>query len=130
MPRSADDDYWSKFALPVAGLVGVTRSDRVQRADVRFRIALSKADYVLVVNKVRTLSKIWTDDELVVHNCNNFVSGIASSLNLRTPLISVTSPSCRRSMSRSRPRDLPRRIFSCTAHCLRRPSVRRVGSID
>ena len=92
MPRSADDDYWSKFALPVAGIVGVTRSDRVRRPDVRFRIALSKADYFLVVNKVRTLSKTWTDYELVMQNCNNFVGEIARSLNLRTPLITTQYP--------------------------------------
>jgi len=92
MPRSADDDYWSKYGLPVAGLVGVTRSDLLRRPDARFRIALNKATYFRVVREIRGLRKTWTQYELVVHNCNNFVSEIASSVGLRTPLITAQYP--------------------------------------
>ena len=92
MPRSADDDYWSKFGLPVTGIVGVTRSDLRRRPDARFRMALNKAAYFRVVSEIRGLRKTWTQYELVVHNCNSFVSEIASSVGLRTPLITAQYP--------------------------------------
>ena len=92
MPRSADDDYWSKFGLPVTGLLGVTRSDLARRPDARFRIAINKATYLRLVSKVRSLRRTWTQYELVVHNCNSFVSEIASSVGLRTPLITAQYP--------------------------------------
>ena len=92
MPRSADDDYWSKFGLPVAGLLGVTRSDLTRRPDARFRIAINKATYLRLVSRVRSLRRTWTQYELVVHNCNSFVSEIASSVGLRTPLITAQYP--------------------------------------
>jgi hypothetical protein len=92
MPRSADDDYWSKFGLPVTGLVGVTRSDLLQRTDARFRIMVNKATYFRVVSEIRRLHDTWTSYELVVHNCNSFVSEIASSVGLRTPMITAQYP--------------------------------------
>jgi hypothetical protein len=92
MPKSADDDYWSKFGLPVAGIVGVTRSDLLRRPDARFRIALNKATYFRVVSEIRRFRKIWTHYGLVVHNCNSFVGEIASSVGLRTPLIAAQYP--------------------------------------
>jgi len=46
MPKSADDDYWGQFGIPVTGLVGGMRSDFIQRPDVRFRIAISKTSYL------------------------------------------------------------------------------------
>ena len=92
VPRSPDDDYWSKFALPVIGLVGVTRSDLLHKADARFRITINRATYFRVVSEIRRLHSTWTSYELVVHNCNSFVSEIASSVGLRTPLISAQYP--------------------------------------
>lgn len=92
LPRSADDDYWSKFGFSVRGLVGVTRSDLLRRPDTRFRIALSKAAYFRVVNEIRGLRRTWTHYELVVRNCNNFVGEIAGSVGLRTPLITAQYP--------------------------------------
>jgi hypothetical protein len=92
MPKSADDDYWSKFGLPVVGLVGVSRSDFSQRPDARFRILLSRATYFRVVSEIRGLRKTWTQYELVVHNCNSFANEIASSVGLRTPLITAQYP--------------------------------------
>jgi hypothetical protein len=92
MPRSADDDYWSKFGLPVTGLVGVTQSDLVRRPDARFRIAINKATYFRLASEVRSLRRTWTQYELVVHNCNNFVSEIAGSVGLQTPLITAQYP--------------------------------------
>jgi hypothetical protein len=92
MPKSADDDYWSKFGLPVTGLVGVARSDLIQRADARFRIVINKATYFRVVSEIRRLHDTWTSYELVVHNCNSFVSEIASSVGLRTPMIVAQYP--------------------------------------
>ena len=92
MPRSADDEYWSKFGLPVTGLLGVTRSDLVRRPDARFRIAINKATYFRLVSEVRSLRRTWTQYELVVQNCNNFVSEIAGSVGLQTPLITAQYP--------------------------------------
>lgn len=92
MPRSADDEHWSKFGLPVTGLVGVTRSDLLRRPDARFRIALSKATYLRVVSEIRGFRRTWTQYELVVHNCNSFVSEIASSVGLQAPLITAQYP--------------------------------------
>ena len=92
VPRSADDDYWSKFGLPVTGLVGVTRSDLLQRADARFRIIIRKATYFRVVGEIRRLHRTWTNYELVVRNCNSFVSEIAVSVGLRTPMITAQYP--------------------------------------
>ena len=92
MPRSADDDYWSKFGLPVTGMLGVTRSDLQRRPDAQFRIAVKESTYLRLVSKVRSLRRTWIQYELVVHNCNNFVSEIASSVGLRTPLITAQYP--------------------------------------
>jgi hypothetical protein len=92
MPRSADDDYQSKFGLPVTGMLGVTRSDLLRRPDARFRIAVTESTYLRVVSKVRSLRRTWTQYELVVHNCNSFVSEIASSVGLHTPLITAQYP--------------------------------------
>ena len=92
MPKSGDDEYWSQFGLPVAGLVGVTRSDVVRRPDVRFRVAISRAKYQLVVNSISSLRNSWTSYELLVRNCNNFVNQIAHSIGLRTPIITAQYP--------------------------------------
>jgi hypothetical protein len=92
MPRSTDDDYWSKFGLPVTGRLGVTRSDLLRRPDARFQIAVNESTYLRLVGKVRSLRRTWTQYELVIHNCNNFVSEIASSVGLRTPLLTAQYP--------------------------------------
>ena len=92
LPKSADDDHWSRFGIPVTGLVGVTSSDLVRRPAIRFRVAISKATYFRVVNKIRRLRFTWTTYELVVRNCNTFVSLIASSIGLRTPMVTAQYP--------------------------------------
>ena len=92
MPKSADDDYWSDFGLPVTGWVGLTLSDLLRRPDARFRVALSKETYSRVVGEIRSARRVWTRYELVVRNCNNFVGEIASSAGLRTPLITAQLP--------------------------------------
>jgi len=92
MPRSADDNYWSKFGLSVTGLVGYTRSDLLRRADAGFRVVLSRPRYFRLVSEIRSLRKTWTNYELVVHNCNSFVGEIASSVGLRIPLITAQYP--------------------------------------
>jgi len=92
LPRSADDDRWSKIGVPVTGLVGVARSDFTRRPDVRFRIALSRARYYRVVAKVYDLSRTWTTYELLLRNCNNFVSEVADEAGLRTPILTAQLP--------------------------------------
>jgi hypothetical protein len=92
LPKSADDDYWGQFGIPVTGLVGVVRSDFIQRPDVRFRMAISKASYYRVVAKVNNLRRTWTKYELLVHNCNSFVREVASAAGLRTPMLTAQFP--------------------------------------
>jgi hypothetical protein len=92
MPKSADDDYWSGFGVPVTGLVGVTRSDFTRRPDVRFRIAISKTRYFRTLSKIRSMRNTWTMYELLVHNCNNFLSEIASSVALHAPVMTAEYP--------------------------------------
>src|SRR5262245_5987927 len=93
MPKSANDDYWAQFGVRVTGLVGVVRSDYIRRsADVRLRVPISKAQYYRIVNMIYTLQKTWTTYHLLTQNCNNFVSEIAHSVHLRTPMITVQYP--------------------------------------
>jgi hypothetical protein len=92
MPKSVDDDHWSKFGIPVTGLVGVARSDFVRRPDVRFHIAISKSAYFRVVGMIRSQRTTWATYEIVVSNCNNYVSQIASAVGLRTPLVTAQYP--------------------------------------
>jgi hypothetical protein len=92
MPESADDDYWSKFGVPVRGLVGVARSDFTRRPDARFRIAISKGRYFQILRKIRRLRDSWTVYQLLAHNCNSFVDEVASLLALRTPILTLQYP--------------------------------------
>jgi hypothetical protein len=92
MPRSMIDDYWSQFGIPVAGVVGVVRSDFVRRADARFRIAISKANYYRIVSRIQEIRRTWRTYELLLSNCNNFVSEVANTTGLRTPLLAAQLP--------------------------------------
>lgn len=93
MPKSADDDYWAQFGIRVTGLVGAVRSDFIRRSDdVRLRIAISRVKYYRVVKLLYRLQKTWTTYDILVQNCNNFVSEIANSFGLRTPMITVQYP--------------------------------------
>jgi len=49
----------------------------------------SKPTYFRVVNKIRGLRHTWTSYELLIHNCNDFVSEIATSLAPRTPVVTA-----------------------------------------
>ena len=92
VPRSADDDRWSRFAIPVTGSVGVTRSDFVQQPAARFRVTISKTNYFRAVNKIYSLRSTWKTYDLLVHNCNGFVGQIANSVGLRTPMMTAQLP--------------------------------------
>jgi hypothetical protein len=93
MPKSADDDYWAQFGIRVTGLVGVVRSDFLRRpADVRFRVAISKVQYYRALTAIYSRQKTWVTYDLFTQNCNNFVSEIAETIGLRTPMITVQYP--------------------------------------
>jgi hypothetical protein len=92
MPKSADDDYLSQFGIPVTGSVGVVRSDLIRRPDIRFRIAVSEVKYDRIVSEIYRLRRTWTTYELLVQNCNTFVSHIAELIDLRTPLLTAQFP--------------------------------------
>jgi hypothetical protein len=92
MPKSADDDYWSQFGLPVTGSVGVVRSDVIRRPDTRFRIAVSKPKYDRILSEINRLRRTWTTYELLVQNCNSFVGHMADAIDLRTPLLTAQYP--------------------------------------
>jgi hypothetical protein len=89
MPKTADDDRWSKFGIPVTGSVGVSRSDFVRRPNARFRVTINRVTYFRLVHKVRALRNAWTTYELLLRNCNNFLGEIASSVGLRTPIVTA-----------------------------------------
>jgi hypothetical protein len=92
LPKSADDDRWSKVGLPVAGFVGITRSDLTRHPQARFRVTISGAQYFHVQRRIQNLRHSWTTYELFMRNCNNFVSEIAASIGLRTPMVTVQYP--------------------------------------
>lgn len=92
MPRGEMADHWSRFGVPVAGMVGVVRSDLVRRPDVRFRIAISEIKYYRVLSKIQEMRRTWTTYELLLSNCNSFVSEVASTAGLSAPLISAQLP--------------------------------------
>jgi hypothetical protein len=92
MPRGATDDSWSHFGIPVTGVVGVVRSDFTRRADARFRIAITEANYYQIVSKIRQMRRTWTTYELLFSNCNSFVGEIASMAGLRIPLVPARFP--------------------------------------
>ena len=92
MPRGAMADHWSRFGIPVAGMVGVVRSDFVQRPAVRFRILISEAKYYRVLSKIQDTRRTWTTYELLLSNCNSFVGEIASTAGPRAPLIPARLP--------------------------------------
>ena len=92
LPEGADHDRWSKTGLPVAGSVGVTRSDITGRPQARFRVPISRAQYFRVVQNIRHLRRTWRTYELLLRNCNSFVRQIAGSVGLRTPLVTAQYP--------------------------------------
>jgi hypothetical protein len=92
MPMNMINDYWSQFGIPVAGVVGVVRSDFVRRPDARFRIAISKANYYRIVSRIQEMRRTWRTYELLLSNCNNFVREVASTAGLRTPLLAAQLP--------------------------------------
>ena len=70
----------------------MVRSDIVRRPDARFRIAISKANYHQIVSRIRDMRRTWSTYELLLSNCNNFVSEIASTAGLRAPLLATQLP--------------------------------------
>ena len=92
MPRGEMADRWGRFGMPVAGMVGVSRSDFVRRPDARFRIHISEAKYYRVLSKIQEMRRTWTTYELLLSNCNSFVSEIASTAGLSVPLIPARLP--------------------------------------
>jgi hypothetical protein len=92
MPRRMRDDVLSQFGLPVEGVVGVVRTDLVRRPAVRFRIAISSANYYRLVSRILEMRRTWTTYQLLLVNCNTFVSEIASTAGLRTPLLVAQFP--------------------------------------
>ena len=92
LPKSADDDRWSKFGLPVAGLVGATRSDFARRPRVRFRVVISRTQYFRVLQEIRNLRRTWKTYELVLRNCNNFAGQIAITIGLHAPMLTMQYP--------------------------------------
>jgi hypothetical protein len=92
MPNSADDDRWNKFGIPVAGVVGVTKSDLLRRRVVRFRVGVARATYFRLLSKIRALRYSWTTYELVFRNCNDFLREIANAAGLSTPIVTAQYP--------------------------------------
>ena len=92
LPDGADSDRWSKVGVPVAGAVGITRSDIAGRHHARFRVPISRAQYVRAVRKIHHLRRTWRTYELLLRNCNSFASEIAGAVGLRTPGVTAQFP--------------------------------------
>ena len=92
LPAGVDSDRWSKVGLPVAGTVGVTRSDIAGQHHARFRVPISRVQYFRVMQYIRHLRRTWTRYELLLRNCNGFVGQIAGSVGLRTPMLTAQYP--------------------------------------
>lgn len=92
LPDGADSDRWSKFGVPVAGAVGVTRSDIAGRHHARLRVPISRAQYFRVVRTIHHLRRTWRTYELLLRNCNSFAGAVASAVGLRTPRVAAQYP--------------------------------------
>jgi len=92
LPDGADADRWGKVGLPVAGAVGVTRSDLAGRHHARFRVSISRTQYFRVVRTIHHLRRTWRRYELLLRNCNSFAGQIAGSIGLRTPMVTAQYP--------------------------------------
>ena len=92
VPKSADDDHWSKFGLPVTGLVGATRSDFARRPRVRFRVVISRTQYFRVLQEIRNLRRTWATYQLLLRNCNSFAGQIAVTIGLHAPTLTAQYP--------------------------------------
>jgi hypothetical protein len=92
LPKGADDDRWSKFGLPVTGLVGATRSDVAGRPRIRFRVVISRTQYFRVLQEIRNLYRTWTTYQLLLRNCNSFAGQIAIALGLHAPMLTAQYP--------------------------------------
>jgi hypothetical protein len=92
IPSDEDDQRWSQLALPVNGLVGVSRSDFSAAPDVRFRVALRRSAYHTVIRDLEQYRAEWTTYALLGHNCNDLVAAVARSIGLDAPLLTVQLP--------------------------------------
>ena len=92
VPKDADDEFWSQFALPVTGMIGVSQSDFTPSPDVAFRVALTRPQHDQLVRDIAGLQESWTTYLLLGHNCNDLMGAVARSLGLWTPLITVQLP--------------------------------------
>jgi hypothetical protein len=92
VPKGPEDQRWSGIAVPVEGLVGVSRSDFTQRPDVSFRVPIRRANYQRLVRDLRGFQADWKVYALVGQNCNDLVGAVAHSLGLQTPLIGLQMP--------------------------------------
>jgi hypothetical protein len=92
VPKGPEDQRWSGIAVPVEGLVGVSRSDFTQRPDVSFRVPIRRANYQRLVRDLRGLQADWRVYALVGQNCNDLVGTVAHSLGLQIPLNGLQLP--------------------------------------
>jgi len=92
LPKSADDDRWSKVGLPVMGLVGATQSDFARRPRIRFRVVISRTQYFRVLQEIRNLRRTWTTYQLLLRNCNSFAGQIAVTIGLQAPMLTAQYP--------------------------------------
>ena len=92
VPTTADDQFWSQFAVPVGGTIAVTKSDFTPHPDVRFRAPLTRADYLHITHDLADLQKSWTVYLLAGHNCNDLMAHIARLAGLATPALTILLP--------------------------------------
>ena len=92
VPTTADDQFWSQFAVPVGGTIAVTKSDFTPHPDVRFRVPLKRADYLRITRDLAASQQSWTVYLLVGHSCNDLMAEVARSVGLATPALTILLP--------------------------------------
>jgi hypothetical protein len=91
-PQTRRDEDLSVWALPVSGMISMTRSDIIARPDSVFRLHLTRSQYEAIAASLAGLEATWTVYSLIGSNCNDFMAIIAQRLGLATPIITLLPP--------------------------------------
>ncbi len=92
IPKGPEDQHWGELAVPVEGIVGVSRSDLTVPPTVRFRVPLRRSDYYRVLQDLRVYQAEWTMYALIGRNCNDLMARVAAGLGLDVPLTGLLLP--------------------------------------
>lgn len=101
VPKGAEDDCLSVYAIPVRGMVGVSKSDFSGKHTRRFRVALTPSQFKRALQRIAWARRNWSTYALLARNCNTFTGLIAQSIGLRFPASDIQDSSTYISQLRS-----------------------------